>query len=167
MNQSNVAPMMALHVPDNPVYLARLGSISVRHGHLDHVLRLTIKTLTGVTQLEALDATKYEGSASLRKRINKLALQELGEGKPLIRLQALLTRCERATEKRNQLIHDICVKELDGDPKLKSEDHEWRGLPEIDDLQAIMSELAKLTYELNGARLNGFLFEALKGQDRR
>ena len=126
---------------------------------------MTIKTLADVSVSEALDATKYEGSASLRKRVKKLALKKLGEGQPLIRLQALLTRCERATEKRNQLIHDICVKEMDGDPKLKSEDHEWRDLPEIDDLKAIMRELANLTYELNGARLHGFLFEALKGRD--
>jgi L-ascorbate metabolism protein UlaG (beta-lactamase superfamily) len=43
-------------VPDDPAVLQALGVVAIRHGHPDHVLRMTIKTLAEVTPVEALDA---------------------------------------------------------------------------------------------------------------
>ena len=157
------ARMMMFHIPNDQNILTIIGIISLRHSHLDHVLRMTIKSLVGVTVEEALDATKYEGSATLRRRIRKLARQRLGEGKPLVQLQALLTRCERATKKRNRLIHSIWAQELDGDVFVQTENHDWESIPTFISLDKLSDELLRLTQELNAARLDGFLFEALDG----
>jgi hypothetical protein len=70
-------------VLDDPDLLRALATVGIRHTHLDHMLRMTIKTLTNVTPREALDATSVTGSAALRKRIWKLAKARLGDG-PLL-----------------------------------------------------------------------------------
>ena len=162
MNESkNDIPMMMFAVPAADNILIAIGIISVRHSHLDYVLRMTIKSLADVSIAEALDATKYQGSRQLRGRIRKLARQKLGEGQPLIRLEALLTQCERATTKRNTLIHNVWAKELDGDEYVQTDSHEWDSIPTIDSLERVANEIRDLTQELNNARLDGFLSEAL------
>src|SRR5262249_42307728 len=101
-------------LPTDKKILAAVGTIALRHGQLDNGLKMIIRDLTGVSTLDALDATAREGSRELRARILKLARQRLGEGPALVRLQALLTRARRASDKRNELMHAICGTELDG-----------------------------------------------------
>jgi hypothetical protein len=122
---------------------------------------MTIKTLARLEVGEAVDATAYDGSRQLRERIRKLARQSLGEGQPLLKLQALLERCRRATDRRNDLMHSIWAKELDGEPLRRGSDHNWHPLPTVEELQALAKELCHLTEALNTARLDGFLSEAL------
>ena len=141
--------------------LAALGEVALRHEHLNHILRMTIKTLARLEVGEALDATAYDGSRQLRERIRKLARQRLGEGEPLLKLQALLERCRRATDRRNELMHGIWAKELDGEPVQRGTDHSWHPLPNVQELQALAKEIQILTEELNIARLDGFLSDAL------
>ena len=125
------------------------------------MLRYTIKTLTDVTIDESFDATVYEGSALLRRRIKKLARTRLGEGAPLVKLQALITRCERATAKRNILTHSFYAKHSDGVVKAQGMDREWKDLPTAEELDFINNEITTLVMEVNHARLKGFLHEAL------
>jgi len=153
--------MITFHVPNDKDLLAAFGEVALRHEHLTHILRMTIKTLAKLKPDEALDATAYDGSRQLRERIRKLARQRLGEGAPLLKLQALLERCRRATEKRNDLIHGIWSKELDGEPIRRATDHTWQPLPTVDELKVLAEELQHLTDTLNTARLHGFLSEAL------
>jgi hypothetical protein len=101
------------------------------------------------------------GARSLRDRIKTLARQRLGEGEALLKLQAILERCRRATEKRNDLIHSVVGKELDGEAVRRHSDNTWRALPTVEDLKAVAEELRVLTGSLNDARLTGFLAEAL------
>jgi len=122
---------------------------------------MTIRTLAEVSIEEALDATAFVGSGALRDRIQKLARSRLGEGQALLKLQAILERCRRATEKRNDWIHSIWARELDGDPQLRTSDHKWTKPPGVEELQALADEIGRLTEELNRARLDGFIFEAL------
>ena len=152
---------MTFHVPEDQNLLVLIGMISLRHSHLDYILRMTVKTLADVSVTEALDATRYHGSSQLRRRILKLAKQRLGEGRPLIQLEALLGRCERATDKRNRLIHNIWAKELDGEPFVRSENHEWEPTPSVEVLDELADELLAITQELNMAHLDGILYEAL------
>jgi len=133
----------------------------MQHAHLDHILRMTVKSLGEVSVQQALDATAYEGSATLRERIRKLAKLRLGEGSALLQLQALLNRCKRVTEKRNDIVHSIWARELDGDPQVRTEDHGWKPIPTIDELNTLSAELKLLISELNIARLEGFLSEAI------
>ena len=71
------------------------------------ILRMTIKTFAGIEVNEALDATAFEGASLLRERVRKLAKQRLGEGQALLKVQAFVERCRRATEKRNEYVHSV------------------------------------------------------------
>jgi hypothetical protein len=84
------------------------------HTHLDHILRMLIKTLAEVTVEVALNATETDGSAALRDRIKKLAKQRLGEGAALLGVQDMVERCSRVTERRNTLIHSTIVSDWCG-----------------------------------------------------
>jgi len=95
-----MAWLIYMLMPEDPAVLAAVGKIALRHGQLDHVLRMTIKSLTGVSMNEALDAPARQGSRELRERIRKLARRRLGEGVAIAQLEAILERCRRATEKR-------------------------------------------------------------------
>jgi hypothetical protein len=149
-------------LPSDDKILAAIGNIALRHGQLDNALRMTIGDLTGVEKTEALDATARDGSRELRDRIRRLARQRLGEGTPLVRLQAILTRAARATAKRNELLHAVWGTELDGGPMMRGDDHKFRPTPSIQELKALDAEIANILVDLIDARFNGFLFEALK-----
>jgi hypothetical protein len=87
-----MAWLIYMLMPEDPAVLAAVGKIALQHGQLDHVLRMTIKSLTGVSMKEALDATARQGSRELRERIRKLARRRLGEGVGLVQLEANLER---------------------------------------------------------------------------
>jgi len=148
---------MTFHVPSDTALLAAIGEVALRNEHLNYILRMTIKTLARLDIDEALDATAYDSSSQLRERTKKLARQRLGDGEPLLKLQALLERCKRATEKRNDLIHCVWGKELDGEPARKGTGNAWRPLPTAAELHAIAEEIMRLTGDLNEARLEGFV----------
>ena len=153
--------MITFHVPEDKALLAAFGEVALRHEHLNHILRMTIKTLARLRPHEAFDATAYDGSRQLRERIRKLARQRLGEGEPLLKLEAILERCRRVTERRNELTHGIWAKELDGEPMRKGSDQNWYPLPTLDELKALANQIWLLSDELNTARLDGFLSAAL------
>lgn len=152
-------------LPTDEKILAAIGTIALRHGQLDNALRMTIKDLAEVEKTVALDATARNGSQELRERIRRLARQRLGEGAPLVRLQAILTRAERATERRNELMHAVWGTELDGGPMMRGDDHKFRPTPSVKQLKALDDEITKIVVDLIEARLNGFIFEALKNKN--
>jgi hypothetical protein len=158
---SKRAPFVIFHVPGDQELLAAFGEVALRHEHLNHILRMTIKTLSQVSVQEALDATVYTGSRELRERIKKLARQRLGEGTALLKVQAMMQQCERVTQKRNELIHSVCAMEVDGEAHLRRADQTTRLLPTIQELAELSTEIESLTKSLNLARLEGFLLEAL------
>lgn len=153
--------MLMFYVPDDKELLAALGEVTLRHEHLNHILKMTIKSVAGLTVAEALDATQYEGSRQLREYIRKRARKKFGASVAFLKLSALLTRAERLTNQRNRLTHGIWAKELDGDPGLMGAPGQLEALPSLDQLKALASDLVELTKEINAARLEGFLKEAL------
>jgi hypothetical protein len=155
--------MIYLHIPKDPSVVGAVGRIALRHGQLGYILRMTVKTLSGLSIQDALDATARLGSRDLRERIRKLARQRLGEGAPLLRLEAILQRAAKATDRRNHLLHTLWAHELDGAPVIRDEDnHTFKAIPTPAELDAVADALAEIATELNTARLDGFLFEALK-----
>lgn len=153
--------MMTFDTPDEET-LQAWGLVSVRHGALERILRMTIKTLADVTVNEALDATRRENIATIRRRIRVLGKQRLGEGEALVRLQALVGRCESATQQRNELMHGIWARDMDdGEPYFQADDHEWRPQPTPEELTKLANEIAALVSDINEARLGGFLNDAL------
>jgi hypothetical protein len=141
--------------------------VALRHEHLSHMLRMTIKTFAGVGVNVALDATAFESASMVCERVRKLAKQRLGECQALVKVQALLERCRRATEKRNEYVHSVWAQELDGEAKRRDGSHRWLPIPTVDELHALSQEILTLTQELNHARLEGFIFEALSGRRMR
>ncbi|HEX4333724.1 MAG TPA: hypothetical protein VH040_16425 [Usitatibacter sp.] len=157
----NPRPFTYFEVPKDPEYLQALGLIAIRHAHLDRILQLTIKTLSGVTPQEALKATAYQGSATLRERVLKLARRALGEGPALLRTQAIIQQCAWLTEQRNAYMHSICARELDGDAKLVRPDVSIP-LPGAGALRQLAMDLAAATSELDRERSAGFIRQALE-----
>jgi hypothetical protein len=151
-------------IPEDPEFLKAIGEVSICHGHLDHMLKMTVKTLTGVSVDEALESTERATAAVLRKRVHKLARKRLGDGAALVRLEAILERCRRASGSRNDIIHNVVGRELDGDPLMRRAGNKWGPLPTVDALRALAVDLQTIAGELNEARLRGFLDEALKSR---
>jgi hypothetical protein len=154
--------MIYFSIPDDPRLLAAIAKVAITHGQLDLILKMTIKTLTNVTPKEARDATEFQSSRELRQRVKKLAKKRLGESDTLVRLEALLTRSRRATERRNALLHGIWAQELDGDAVHSKNGDEWAPPPKAEELETLAEELTNIANELNAARLEGFLKEALE-----
>ena len=155
--------MMIFAVPDDPKIVEAMGLIAVRHAQLDYVLRMMVKSLGGVTIKQALDATFRTGSGQLRDRVKRLAKRRLGEGNALIRLDATLRECERVTSTRNDIMHNIAAQEVDGagGVMVRDDNHQWKPLPSLQELQETANELTRLAGELNDARLNGYLKDAM------
>jgi hypothetical protein len=158
----STSPSMVFHVPENPEWLQAFGRVSVVHTHLDHILRMLIKSLAGVTLEVALLATESEGSAMLRDRAKKIAKQKLGEGAALLQVQALLGRCRRATTQRNDWIHTVIATDwLDTEAMRYREGRPADPLPTVEQLDCLTDEMQQLVREINTARLRGWLAEAL------
>jgi hypothetical protein len=159
------AKMISFHVPQDSELLAAVGEVAIRHEQLSHILKMTIKSLTGVAPEEALKATTHEGSAQLRDRVRKNARKRLGEGAPLVKLQAILADCKRLTDKRNDLVHGLWAQELDGDAHIRDSYGNAKPIPTTTELRELAQELAELTGRLNTERLEGFLFQALSKRE--
>ncbi len=167
MHREKRAKLVAFHVPDDKTLLAAFGEVALRHEHMNYALRMTIKSLAGVTPDEAVAATKYESSGELKERVKVLARKRLGEGAPLIKLQAILGSCGALTEKRNELVHGLWATEIDGEAQIRDAHGVPRPLPSVRELHALAREIENLTNRLNLERLKGFLYEALSKNERR
>lgn len=159
--------MATYGLPNSKKILAALGRIALRHGQLDNAMKMVIKDLTGVTQEEALNATSRQMSGKLRERIRKLAKHRLGEGRALLKLEALLERAQRATERRNELVHRTWGTEKTSGTDarrvvMRDAHHTFQKAPTIKELMASVDEVEIILDDLLGARQRGFLFEALK-----
>lgn len=165
------AKMVTFHMPDDPAFLAAVGSVALRHTHLDHVLRMVIKSLSGASPDEARLATAGNGSAELRGEVRALGKMALGNGPAFIMLRAMLKRAEVLTRRRNELMHGICAREINPDAESDGEmfgmavmlDEELgsRPLPSNDELLALAEEIGKLVDLLNGFRLHRFAAPAM------
>jgi len=153
---------ITFYMPEDALLRAAIGAVAIRHGQLDYVLRMTVKSLAELSVRDAIDATERDGSAKLREQIAKLARRRFGEGQVLLRLKAILTRCRRAAERRNELLHGLFARDLEGAELWRHEGHAWRALPNVTELEALVDEINDIAAELNSARLDGSLRDALR-----
>ncbi len=158
------AKLASFHVPQDQKLLAAFGEVALRHEHMNHIVRMTIKSLASLTSAEAVAATKYESSRQLRDRAKVLARKRLGEGTPLLKLQAMLTTCGTLTDKRNDLMHGLWAKELDGNAHIRDAHGHVRPLPTAQELLRLAKDIENHTNRLNIERREGFLAEALAGR---
>jgi hypothetical protein len=152
-----------LDIPEDQMLQAAVGRIAIRHGQLDHVLRMTIKTFRGITIKAAMTETRRWGSSRLRECIEELAKEKLGqhESAALKELKRLLKKAEGLTEKRNRTIHDVWARTKDGMPVIRDDNSAIRIQPTTAVLDNLANEIARVAYDLNEGRLRGFLGDAL------
>jgi hypothetical protein len=162
-----VTKLVTFHVPKDPALLAAFGEVALRHEHMNYELRLIIKSLAGVTVAEAIAATRYESSRQLRDRARKLARKRLGEGAQLIKLEAILASCRALTERRNELVHGLWAKGINGEAQIRSAFGDPRALPSVEELRGLAREIEAVTKQMNIDRLRGWLHEALSRQRSR
>ena len=114
---------------------------------------------------EMLDATARKGSQELRETIHKLVRHHFGVTDVLIKTDALLNRAKRVTEKRNDILHSLWGYVLDhGAVIRREEDHQFEDVPSVLALNAIAEEITAVIRDLNLARVEGFLFEAMQNK---
>lgn len=153
--------MVSLELPKDPKLLQAIGRVALAHGQLEHTLRMTVKVLSGLSVQEALDATSTMGVYDLRKKIKKLFKQKLHDEVAKTKLDALLNKVGRLSDKRNKLIHRPWAKDTHGKYVVKEENHVWGSPPSAEELNQLAEDIRRIVVELNTARLNGFIKEAL------
>jgi hypothetical protein len=165
MTDASSQGMSKFIVPTDAEVLKAIAIVTLRHNQLDHMLKYVLKSIAAVTIEEAFDATLHDGSWTLRERLRKLARRRLGDGTALVKFQALLGRCERATEKRNDLVHSVWEQDASGgETRVRDRNSAAKAPPTAEELNALGEELHQLAFELNEARLGGFLSEALEAK---
>lgn len=153
--------MILLELPEDPKLLQAIGRVAVAHGQLEYILRMTIKVLSGLSVQEALDATSKKGVYDLRKKIKKLFEQKSANEVAKTKLDALLGKAERLSNKRNRLIHRPWAKDAHGKWVVKEEDHVWGPPPSAEELNQLAEGIWKIVIDLNTARLKGFIEKVL------
>lgn len=161
MEERTQTRFIYFHLPD-PDYLAAVGGVSICHGHLDHMLRMTIKSLSDLPLDEALLATERDSSSELRDTVKRLGRIQLGKGAvPFLKLCAILEKCRQVTERRNDIVHAIVGTELDGVHVVKTRSNDWEDLPPLERVNSLAVDIQRIAQELNQERRHGFLQEAL------
>jgi hypothetical protein len=156
---------LVVDTPNDPEFLKQFARASMLHAHLDNSLKMFVKSFDDTTIEEALEYVGYQGAAQLRKRVTKLATEQLGEGEALIMVLGFMKRCEEISERRNDLLHSPIARERDGEAfhmRARGGDNTWVGLPKSEVLQALADETFALVTEMNHERLSGVIDLALR-----
>ncbi len=153
--------MLELAIPNHPDLLEALGRMAIAYTQLELVWRYTVKTLSGLSIKEALDATSKERTSDTRQRVRRLFLEKKPTGSETTRLDALIGAASRLTDKRNGYLHSAWSVSTAKEPIMKSEDHSWGPAPTRDEVEKVTSELLALGKEINQARLHGFIDQLL------
>ncbi len=151
-----------LKIPVDEDLLRAAGKVAIAHANLEHILRMTVKTLAKLTVQTALDATQNDKMHELRKCIFKLFRQLNPKEELIIKLKALLRRSEKLSEERNSLLHRPWAVDEDRTWVIKDEDHNWGNPPKAQTLEDLAQKIESFAEELNHERLKGFLAHAIK-----
>lgn len=150
---------VALNLPDDAEVLISAGSLALAHGQLELMLRMTIKSLSGLSVREALNATERMKNSDLRKQIDQLFRDKTQDKTLRLKLRAILQECENASDKRNRLLHNAWALGEDGSVVTKGPEHAWGPAPTSEEIMQMANEIGALTETLNRARLEGFIRE--------
>jgi hypothetical protein len=152
----------SLTIPDHPGLAEALGRLAIAHTHLELVLRYTVKILSGVTVQEALDATKSQGTAEVRKRVRRLFIQKKPTEDETVKLDALLGEASRLSKTRNDFLHSAWSVSEAGRPIIKLENHSWGPAPTNQEVDRAACEIQNLGEKINDERLHGFINKVAK-----
>lgn len=150
-----------LKLPTDADLLAAAGRVALAHAHLEHVLRMTVKSLARVRIAEALLATQSDSAQDLRRRARKLFTKVTTDPAELVRFDAILGEAQNLARKRNALIHRPWMEMQDGRLVVKDDDHTWGDPPTTKHLAELADQIYALALHLNNERLTGFIKSAL------
>lgn len=158
------APMgnVTLSLPGDSDLLAAAGSVALVHGQLELMLRMTFKTLSGLSVEEALDATRAMKNWELRKEIERLFKHKTKDPIIQAKLKAILGKCEALSQDRNKMLHNAWAIAPDGSIITKGTKHAWGKAPDIQELNDLAAEIDQCVQHLNKARLKGFIHDVCK-----
>jgi hypothetical protein len=157
-------PPLVVDTPTDPEFLKQFARASMLHAQLDNTLKMFVRSFDETTIEEALKYIGYQGAVQLRKRVTKLATEQLGDGKALTMILGFMKRCEEISERRNHLLHSPIAKERDGEKffmRARGGGNNWDELPKPEELQVLADEIFKLQQEMNHERLSGVIALAL------
>jgi len=146
-----------LALPGDGELLKAAGRVALAHGQLELMLRMTIKSLSGLTVREALDATQRSKNWELREEILRLFKSKTADPTLRLKLKALLGRCEQVSDDRNRLLHNAWALAADGSVVMKGDKHAWGPAATVSDLDMLAEDIASIVNELNQVRLSGFI----------
>lgn len=155
---------VTLDFPGDQALLEAAGKVSLAHGQLELMLRMTIKPLSGFSVQDALDATAKNKNWELRRDIERLFRKKTKDVQMHLKLKSLLNPCERLSEQRNKLLHNAWAIAQDGSVVTKGERHAWGPAPTAHDLTELASEIKRYVGLLNEARLTGFISEVCQSE---
>jgi hypothetical protein len=155
--------MMGMEYTPDDAVLAEMGKVTIRHSFLDWTLNRTIKTMTDMTPQQADFAFASEPSASLRRKVIRVAKHCFGkESATFKRVNELMKRCESVTKQRNRYTHNLWLS-LEGTAVLLELAEQDRHMvpPTAMELKSLADTIRELYAEINAARMKGggFLHE--------
>lgn len=148
-----------LSLPGDRGLLEAAGRVALAHGQLELMLRMTVKTLSGLTVDEALNATEKTKNWELRKEIVGLFNSKTTDRALRLKMKAMLGKCEQLSEVRNRLLHNAWAISPDGSVIMKGDRHAWGPAATENDLNELAQEIATEVNNLNSARLSGFIHQ--------
>jgi len=120
---------VALGLPFDSALRAAAGDAALAHGQLELMLRMTIKSLAGLTIKETLDATQKSKNWELRQEILNIFKSKTKDPSLRMKLKALLGKCSRLSQERNKLRHNAWALSKDGSVVTKGGNHAWGASP--------------------------------------
>ncbi len=139
-----VTKLVSLDVPEEKM-LAALGEVALRHEHMNHVLRLMVKSLANVTLAEAVAATERKSSSQLRQLVKSLARKRLGG---------------------NRLVHRLWAKDKHGEAQIPYAVGDPSPVPTVKELRALARAIKTHTNQMIADRREGWLHDALSKNAR-
>ncbi len=154
-------PIEKLAIPSKPELPAALGRLAIAHTHLELVLRYAVKSITGLSVKEALDATNGERTSDVRERVKKLFRQKEPTALEKCQLDALLGAAKRLSEQRNNFLHSAWSETEAGEALLKDGAYQWGAAPTVEQVDKVTNEILELVNQINNARLQGFVYDVI------
>jgi hypothetical protein len=155
-------PLIDTNMPPDEKLQAAVGRVVIRHGQLDHTLRMLLKSIDDITLEEAWSRTRSMTSGLLGQCVRRAAKAALGEADAFKQLDALLVEAAGATDERNKLMHALWDIGGSSEQQYRPRGGPREAVPTVLQLDALASRLEVAAEQLNDARRHGFLKEAIE-----
>ena len=149
--------LVDLSLPEDDALLAAAGRVALAHGQLELMLRMVVKSLSGLTAREALDATRGHKAWQLRDEIKGLVKEKTKNRATRLRIGSALGKCKELSDRRNEMLHNAWGIDESGSIVVKGPNHIWGKAATANDLDELAKEITAQVTELNNARLEGFI----------